>query len=222
MLVRYFVFASCLLFMFLLPRTSTAIEELDKELELDLYFTEEEIVTSASRHAQDIGMSPSAITVITREDIEASGATTFADLIRLVPGLDVIIGTFGVTSQSARMERNRGNNRILLLLDGIELNVELMGFPIQEMQVCSLDEIERIEVIRGPGSFLYGSNALAGVINIITRPIPDKTSARVGISGGEINTRILDMLVSTRILFCSAPENSSVCRTEGLSFPDVM
>ncbi|MBW1807399.1 MAG: TonB-dependent receptor [Deltaproteobacteria bacterium] len=170
------------------------------ELTDEFAFLEEgAVVESASRHRQETGLSPSAITVITREDIEASGATTLADLLRLVPGMDVLIGSPILTSIVARLGLDDENNYFLILVDGREVNLELLGLALLEVQIFSLDDIERIEVIRGPGSFLYGANALAGVVSITTRAIPESTSGWATMSGGEIGSMSTGVRASTRL-----------------------
>ena len=131
-------------------------------------------------------MSASPITVITREDIEASGATSISDLLRMVPGMNVILATPFHASITARLTWDSENNKFLALIDGREVNIEFLGQPIWEVQPVSLEDIERIEIIRGPGSFLYGANALAGVVSITTRALPEKTSGWVYLGGGEV------------------------------------
>ncbi len=149
------------------------------------FLQEEDIVESAARHKQEIGMSPSAITVLTRRDIEASGANTIPDLLRLVPGMEVIVISPFFTALTARLYMTNENNHFLVLIDGREANVELLGQPPWEVQPIMLEDIERIEVIRGPGSSLYGANALAGVISITTRSVPQATSGWARAIGGE-------------------------------------
>jgi outer membrane receptor protein involved in Fe transport len=158
-------------------KTETAWGDDDTDLTDEFAFLEEDdVVESAARHRQEIGMSPSAITVITRADIEASGATCLADLLRLVPGMDVVISTPFFSSITSRLHWTYENNHYLVLVDGREANNELMGYPPFEILPFSLTDIERIEVIRGAGSSLYGANAIGGVINITTRAVPEKTS----------------------------------------------
>ena len=152
------------------------------------FLEEAGVVELAGRHRQEIGMSASAITVITREDIEASGATTVTDVLRLVPGMEVILASPFNSSLTARLNWNTENNHFLVLIDGREINSELLGQPLWEIQPISLEDIERIEVIRGPGSFLYGANALAGVVSITTRAVPEKTSAWALLAGGEVGS----------------------------------
>ena len=160
---------------------------------------EEAMVESASRHRQEIGMSPAAITVITRDDIEASGAETITDIIRLVPGVDVVISSQFQTSISTRLDWNDENFYFLVLIDGREANLELLGQTPMEAQPISLEDIERIEVIRGPASSLYGANALAGVISITTRAISKETSGWARLAGGELGRVFAGARASTRL-----------------------
>ena len=176
-------------------------EELDEFDDFDQLFLGELLnkVYTASKHEQDIGESPSAITVITREDIEASGASTIPDLLRLVPGMDVVLCSPFYTSITARLQWNFENNLFLILVDGREANLELIGWAPWEIQPISLEEVERIEVIRGPASSLYGANAFAGVVSITTRPVSEKPSGWVRLSGGEIASTSVSSGASARI-----------------------
>jgi iron complex outermembrane receptor protein len=142
-------------------------------------------VTIAARHVQPIGESPSAVWVITREDIEASGANTIPDLLRLVPGMEVMVVSPFFTALTARLYLTNENNHFLVMIDGREANVELLGQTPWEVQPIMLGDIERIEIIRGPGSSLYGANAVAGVISLTTRSVPEATSGWARIIGGE-------------------------------------
>ena len=171
----------------------------DEDLEMEMFFASEEMVTSAARHEQEIGMSPSAITVFTREDIETSGANTVPDLLRLVPGMDVITISPAFTGIVSRMYWTNENNLYLVMIDGREMNLELMGEPPWEILPIAMEDIERIEVIRGPGSSLYGPNAVAGVISITTRPVGEKTSAYLGFWGGEIGSSHVGARAATRM-----------------------
>ncbi len=163
------------------------------------FLEDAEMVESASRHRQEIGMSPSAVTVLTREDVEASGATTITDLLRLVPGMDVVTVSPSFSSVTSRMHWTNTNNHYQVLVDGRDAVNELLGQMPWAGETVSLDDVERIEILRGPASSLYGSSALAGVISITTRVAPEKTSAAVQLSGGEAG--VLEVLGrgSTRI-----------------------
>jgi len=181
----------------LLPGLAYAEEIQDFE-QLDL---EEllEVVFTAAKHEQDIGESPSAITVITQEDIETTGATTIPDLLRMVPGMEVVVVTPYFLSTTSRLFWTYANNHYLVRIDGREANVDLLGFPPWQVQPIALEDIERIEIIRGPGSSLYGANAFAGVISITTRSTSEKTTAWAGLSGGEAGLLTLGARACTRV-----------------------
>jgi outer membrane receptor for ferrienterochelin and colicin/DNA repair photolyase len=157
------------------------------------------MVELSSRHRQEIGMSPSAVTVITREDIEASGATTIPDLLRLVPGMDVTIVSPAYTSLSSRLHLSNTNNLYQGLIDGRDAINELVGGVVWEAEPISLDDVERIEILRGPASSLYGASAFAGVISITTRVVPEMPSAALRMSYGEHGSLELGARGSTRM-----------------------
>jgi len=113
-------------------------------------------------------MSPSAITVLGREDIRSSGATSITDLLRRIPGFDIYELKVSNPLVGARALTEDTNNLVLLLIDGREAMIEVVGFAYWAGLTISLAEVERIEVIRGPGSTLYGANAFAAVISITT------------------------------------------------------
>jgi iron complex outermembrane receptor protein len=176
----------------------------DETGEVDLYdeftFLEDAgMVESTSRHRQEIGMSPAAVTVLTREDVEASGATNIPDLLRLVPGMDVVVLSPSQTSVSSRMHWTSANNHYAVLIDGRDAIPELLGQMPWMVETVSLDDVERIEILRGPASSLYGSSALAGVISITTRVVPEKTSASARLEMGELGVTEVGARGSTRI-----------------------
>ena len=154
-------------------------EELDLEELLDVVYT-------AARHKQDIAESPSAITVIDREMIENTHCTDVICLLRQVPEVDVLRVTPFWTSVGARAVTNEFGDKVLVLIDGRENNIETFGVSVWQSLPVHMEDIERIEVIRGPGSALYGANAHSAVINITTRKTEsDGLAAFVG--GGEHN-----------------------------------
>jgi len=142
-------------------------------------------VKSASKHRQSIFWSPSAISVYTREEILASGAPTIVDFLRRVPGLDIYELKPSYPLLGARALTEFSNNLVLVLVDGREEVVELSGMALMNALCIDYREIQRIEVIRGPGSALYGANAFAAIINITT--VSDKTANRgeVYLSAGD-------------------------------------
>ncbi len=171
-------------------------DELEEEFEL---LQDEGVVFSAARHRQDIAMSPSAITVITRSQIETAAAFSVVDLLRRVPGMDVMFVSMAFTAVCARLPTTYENHLFLVLIDGRQANVELWGQAPWEIQPISIDDIERIEIIRGPASALYGANAFAGVISITTRSVPKISSAWVQAEGGSFGRTQAGGRLSTSI-----------------------
>jgi len=178
----------------------TSTELVEEEFLDEFAFLEDAgMVELAARHKQEIGMSPSAVTVLTREDIEASGATNLPDLLRLVPGMDVQVASTSFYAVTSRLYWSDENIHYLVLVDGRDAVTEVLGQVAWGVQPVSLDDVERIEIVRGPASSLYGANALTGVISITTRAVPEKTSAFARLSGGEVGMAELSALASTRI-----------------------
>jgi iron complex outermembrane receptor protein len=129
----------------------------------------EERVVTASRRAQSSLEAPNATTVITAEDIRLSGATSLVELLRRVPGADVMELGVGSANLSLRGFNQRIANKVLVLVDGRSEYQDFLGMTLWSSLPIELEEIDRIEVIRGPGSALYGANAMLGVVNIISR-----------------------------------------------------
>ena len=143
------------------------------EAEEALWGLGSEVVT-ASRRAQSVTDSPSTIHVITQEDIKNSGATNIGDLLRMVPGVHVKtwLSEFSNVSIRGMLGATVINERILWMVDGVPLN-DIRDGGVWIDATYPLDTIKRIEVMLGPGSTLYGTVALLGVIHIITKSPED-------------------------------------------------
>lgn len=133
------------------------------------------IVTSASSIATSVQDAPASITVIDQSDIQAKGARHLQDVLRTVPGLNLTRGNDGNSQVSFR---GLSSNRTLTLIDGKRVSSRntFARHYQGDLQIVPLDAIERIEVVRGPMSTLYGSDAMGGVINIITKKATDTWS----------------------------------------------
>lgn len=140
-------------------------------------------VTSVSKKPQSLSHSAAAIYVITSEDIRRSGVTTIADALRMVPGVNVGRINSSQWAVTARGLNGRYADKLLVLMDGRSLYTPLFSGVFWEVQDTMIEDIERIEVIRGPGATIWGADAVNGVINIITKHTAD-TLGGLAVAGG--------------------------------------
>ncbi len=141
-------------------------------------------ITSVTRREQNISDAAASIYVITSDDIRHSGATSLPEILRLAPNLQVASVASTQYAISARGFNNAIGNKLLVLMDGRTLYTPLFSGVFWEMEDTFLEDIDRIEVISGPGATLWGANAVNGVINIITRSAADTQGALFSGSAG--------------------------------------
>ncbi len=152
-------------------------------------------VTTASKTPEQVMKTSAAIYVITQDDIQLSGATTIPEVLRLAPGVEVARidankWSIGIRGFGSRLARS-----VLVLIDGRTVYSTLLAGTYWEVQNVLLDDVDRIEVIRGPGGTVWGPNAVDGVINVITKSSKDTHGALVEAQGGSnlnsgtLNTR---------------------------------
>jgi iron complex outermembrane recepter protein len=139
-------------------------------------------VTTVSRRAERLVESPSAVQVITGEEIRRSGATSLPEALRLAPNLQVAQVDSRQWAISARGFNAVTANKLLVLIDGRTVYTPLFSGVFWDVQNVMLEDVERIEVISGPGATLWGANAVNGVINVITRSAAETQGTLV--SGG--------------------------------------
>ncbi|MEA3493129.1 MAG: TonB-dependent receptor [Candidatus Margulisiibacteriota bacterium] len=146
----------------------------------------EKIVITATKTEKEIKDVSATVSIITREDIEASNAKSCPDILNSLPGVFVNkTGVFGRADVDIRGLGERGR-KVMILIDGRPVKMGIFGCTITHS--LPLDNVERIEVVRGPNSVLYGSDALGGVINIITRKAQKDFEGNVLASSGTYNT----------------------------------
>lgn len=144
-------------------------------------------VSSATRKTQSVADTAAAVFVITQEDIRRSGVTTIPDALRMAPGISVARINSSQWAVTARGFNGRFARKLLVLIDGRCVYSPLFSGVFWDVQDTLLEDIERIEVIRGPGATIWGANAVNGVINIITKNAHDTTGglAMAGIGSYE-------------------------------------
>src|SRR3954463_7981715 len=147
-------------------------------------------VTSVSKSAQSLSSAPASIYVITHEEIRRSGVLSVPEALRLAPNLQVEqINSqeyqIGARGFGGHLELQNFSNKILILIDGRSVYNPLFSGVAYDAQDVVMDDIERIEVISGPGATLWGANAMNGVINIITRSARETQGTLLRASAGD-------------------------------------
>ncbi len=185
------------------------------EDEDNLYYADEILVT-ATRIKWPIDKTASYITVITRDEIRKYQTESLTDILRSVVGMEVVqTGSAGKTSSA--LIRGSNSNHCLLMIDGVPLNDPTTGgFDFSDLVT---NDIERIEIVRGPHGILYGSNAIGGVINIVTDARKEGTRRGISVSGGSFGTVTGSASVSGSNNFSRYSISLSRIITDGL-FPN--
>ena len=193
---RAFFTAMLLLF---LRQTDLLAEEGTQKKE-DLLFFEQEAhqLSIATKRLQTVREAPAIVTVVTEQEIRNMGARDLLDILRRVPGFGATISFVGHPEFEIRGIKSLYSERILFLLDNIPANEMVHGGLAAPVFQISVDNIKRIEIIRGPGSALYGSNAFSGVVNVVTKQGGDMNGVTVSGGRGSFNTVNLDLQAGRR------------------------
>ena len=185
---RSVLLGSSLLCLGLVPIQSiAATESVNEFLDMDLSQLMDITITSVSKKEQRISDAAAAIFVITQEDIHRSGVTHIAEALAMAPGIQVAKISASKWSVSSRGFADFTSNKLLVLIDGRSVYSPAYSGTFWDMQNTMLEDIDRIEVIRGPGGTLWGANAVNGVINIITKRSSDTQGGlvRMGVGNQE-------------------------------------
>ena len=141
-------------------------------------------ITSAARRPEPLAHTAAAVTVLTAEDIHRSGFTSVAAALRLVPGLNVARVDSQTWAISSRGFNDVFANKLLVMIDGRSIYTPLFSGVFWDVQDVVLEDIDRVEVVRGPGATLWGANAVNGVISIITKSARDTQGLLISGGGG--------------------------------------
>jgi iron complex outermembrane receptor protein len=169
------------------------------------------IVTSVSKKPEPLSDAPTSIYVITRDDIRRSGANSLPEALRLAPNLSIAQFSASGYAISARGFNSNSANKLLVLIDGRSVYSPLFHGVFWDVQDVMLEDIERIEVISGPGGTLWGVNAVNGVINVITRSSKDT-------QGGLIATGASSQETDTSLRYGGATESGTNFRVYAKTF----
>ena len=144
-------------------------------------------ITSVSKKAESLADAAASVFVITADDIRRAGAATIPEALRLAPNLQVAqtsVGGYAISARGLNGSGNSAPNKLLVLIDGRSVYAPLFSGVFWDVQDVMMEDIERIEVISGPGGTLWGVNAVNGVINVITRSSRATQGALVSVEAG--------------------------------------
>ena len=186
---RYHIVAYSIIIMILAISPAQAKDD-DIDALANLSFSDlSTVVTSVSKRPEESFTAPAAVYVITQQDIQSSGLRSIPEILRMAPGLQVTQTDTDDWSITARGFNAEFGNKLLVLIDGRTVYTPLFSGVYWEAQDTFIDDIERIEVIRGPGGSLWGANAVNGVINIITKSAKETQTNVVNVGYGNGDTR---------------------------------
>ena len=156
-------------------------------------------VTTVSKKPEKVMQAPAAVFVITQEDIRRSGATHIPEVLRMVPGVEVARVDSNKWAVSIRGFNSLFARKLLVLIDGRSVYTGLFSGTFWDTQDTALEDIDRIEVIRGPGATVWGVNAVNGVINIITKKARNTQGALVSGGGGTVEEGFTTMRYGNKL-----------------------
>jgi len=140
---------------------------------------DEEKIFTATKFSLPMRRAPAIATIVTDDEIKNSGARDLFDVLNLVPGLAVHMNWIGVKTVEVRGIDSHNTEKLLFMMNGHRLNAPFFGSATRIFDDLPIDNIRRIEVIRGPGSALYGANAFSGIVNILTKEAIDTNGLTV-------------------------------------------
>ena len=185
---------------------------LDNERE---WLEEETFVVSASKVKEDIKKVTASVTVIDDKMIEVMGANTLLDVLRSVPGLGIHQSQIFNQEIESRGVKTWFSEKVLILLNGHSLNGLRNGGATLTYDTLNLQNVKRIEVVRGPASALYGENAFTALINIITKSAEDIDGTEVSVKTGSYNTQTYNLLFGKKFADVSVTANLNYVTSDG-------
>ncbi|KHE93253.1 MAG: TonB-dependent receptor protein [Candidatus Scalindua brodae] len=196
--IRLFILLNFVIFSLISTLSTTGgLYAQNKETELEemfAIFSEEEIVVSALKRPKTVSKSPAIMSVITARQIRHMGAKTLSDVLKTVPGFDIQMDNNGEQEFIARGVFDGSSQKVKVLIDGHSVNQPGSGGASFNFYDLVVMNAKRIEIIRGPGSALYGQNAFLAVINVITKDTDDIDGFQLTTGGGSFDTQNYNIL----------------------------
>jgi iron complex outermembrane receptor protein len=181
------------------PALADSSYEQDNFFDMSMEQLMEVEIAVASKSEEKLFETPAAAYVITAEDIRRSSATSVPDLLRMVPGLQVARINANTWAISTRGFNNEHANKLLVMIDGRSIYTPHFGGVHWDLHDVMLEDVERIEVIRGPGGTIWGSNAINGIINIITKKAKDTQGVLLSGTAGTADRGLVSARVGEKL-----------------------
>jgi iron complex outermembrane receptor protein len=167
---------------------AAAAEASETQAELQLLYDEQALVT-ATKRSTPLRKAPAIATIITAGEIRNMGARNLLDVLKMAPGIGISTNVWGVNMIEVRGIRTSMNDKILVMIDGHSLNRNINGSALYQLaDTLPVENIRQVEVVRGPGSALYGNSAFVATINVITRDADEIDGLETKIGGGSFDT----------------------------------
>ena len=193
--------------------SSAGIDALHEEIK---WLQEETYITTATKTREDITKSGATVSIITADDLKKMGARNLMDALKRVPGLGINQMTMGMSAVEVRGVKTDFGEKVLFLINGHPINNNLVnGGAHSSYNNFIIDDIKRVEVVRGPGSALYGANAFVAVINIITKEVSDINGTNVTVGAGSYNSQKINMQLGDTFNQVDVTANLNIFDTEG-------
>lgn len=174
-----------------LPSQNLALLSIEELMEIEVF--------TASRGEQQLARTAAAATVLTADDLRRAGVTTVPDALRLVPGMEVARMGTGKWAVTARGFNDQFANKLQVLVDGRSVYTPLFSGVFWDQLDLPMADIERIEVVRGPGASLWGANAVNGIVNIITRSAANDPGPRLTLGAGSVERLLAEASTGGRL-----------------------
>ena len=166
----------------------------ESEYQEEDYFRTDRLLLTATKHLLEAKNAPAIASVVTGEEIRNSGARSLLDVLERLPGLGITRNYYSVHEVEVRGLKSVRNDTVKLMMDGHVINNPTLGGASWAWDNISLEQVKRVEVIRGPGSALYGANALTGIVNVVSKMGDDINGTQVSVGGGSFEAKRINVL----------------------------
>jgi iron complex outermembrane receptor protein len=202
-----------------LVSASQAEQQISSALEEEIQWLQEETyVSTATKTLEHINKSGASVSIITEKDLKLSGARNLMDALKQVPGINVQTTNIGIPAVSVRGVKTDSSEKVLFMINGHSINNNLVnGGATWAYRNFQVDEIKRVEIVRGPGSALYGTNAFVAIINIVTKTAQDLNKSTVSLGLATNRTKRLNVSTSDKSENWNYAVNINAFDTDGIS-----